>query len=55
MKIKIRIPTTSYAFIEAEGEEKELSKMIELHNKYCQDKLKENDPNSSAPPAKESF
>lgn len=41
MKITIRIPTTQFAYIEAEGEEKDLPKMIELHNKYCAQKIVE--------------
>ena len=41
MKITVRIPTTQYGFIEAEGTEKDLPKMTELHNKYCVEKLVE--------------
>lgn len=39
MKITIRIPTTQFAYLEAEGDEKDLPKMIELHNKYCVQKI----------------
>lgn len=41
MKLKIHIATAQFSFIEAEGEEKDLPKMIELHNKYCAQKIVE--------------
>ena len=44
MKISIHIPTVQFGFILAEGEEKDLPKMIELHNKYCGQKINEPKP-----------
>jgi len=41
MKISIHIPTVQFGFILAEGEEKDLPRMIELHNKYCVQKIQE--------------
>lgn len=49
MKITIRIPTTQFAYIEAEGEEKDLPKMIELHNKYCAQKIVPREPIKRTP------
>jgi hypothetical protein len=41
MKVSIHIPTVQFGFILVEGEEKDLPKMIELHNKYCTQKIAE--------------